>query len=413
LLTADLWRLTPEKSMSATALILSLLAGTAAAEARDEAPAADVAKARALIKQLGDAKFKVRDSAEKELVHLGLASLEALKEGEKNSDLHIQERCRQLQPMIRALTLQKRIDNFLAHRDGPLPKNLPFVVSFMAITGDSKEARQLYAEVLQINPQLLDDAERDQKKGLDQFAAYCQEVNQRTTYRPGVNYEAQRRLVTRADVALYFLLSSEFKNDPTNRVANFGYSFLNAPSIPETLGKDDPAAQPFKKLFLSWVEKQAQPYLVQRGLQIAAEAKMKETLPLVLKQIKEKNVPIYTRAQTALLLVKVGNKEHVKEVEPLLEDKTIVGTFGINNKQGQVQMRDVALAICIKLSGQKMSEYDFDVMKGNDDFIYQSYIYCAFSGDDKREAAHKKYKELKDKTDKEKVEKEKVEKEKK
>src|SRR6516162_2034662 len=176
LLTADLWRLTPEKSMSATALILSLLAGTAAAEARDEAPAADVAKARALIKQLGDAKFKVRDSAEKELVHLGLASLEALKEGEKNSDLHIQERCRQLQPMIRALTLQKRIDNFLAHRDGPLPKNLPFVVSFMAITGDSKEARQLYAEVLQINPQLLDDAERDQKKGLDQFAAYCQEV---------------------------------------------------------------------------------------------------------------------------------------------------------------------------------------------------------------------------------------------
>jgi hypothetical protein len=381
------------------AVILSMLAGTAAAaEARtNEIPAADIAKAQTLVKQLGDAKFKVRDSAEKQLVSLGMASLDALKEGEKSTDLHVQERCRLLQPMIRGLTLQKRIDAFLANQDGPLPKNLPLVENFIKITGDTKEARKLYSEVLQLNAQMLDVAERDVKKGAEDFGAYCQEVNNRMRYVPGVDYREVQKRVTKADVALYFLMTSQLKDDPSNRISNFGYTFLNAPSLPESLAREDETTLPFKKLFLSWVEKAPQPYLVQRGLQLAAEAKMKEALPMVLKQIKEKNVPVYTRAQTALLLVKVGNKEHIKDVEPLLDDKTVVGSFGINNKQGQVQMRDVALAICIKLSGQKMADYDFDVMKGNDDFIYQSYIYCAFSGDDKREAAHMKYKESKDK----------------
>jgi len=96
-------------------------------------------------------------------------------------------------------------------------------------------------------------------------------------------------------------------------------------------------------------------------------------------------------------LAKVGTKEHLKHIEPLLEDKTVVGHFGINNVQGKVQMRDIALAVSIKLSGQKMTEYDFDVMKGNEELIHMSYIYCAFSSDAKRDAAHKKYKDFREK----------------
>jgi hypothetical protein len=159
------------------------------------------------------------------------------------------------------------------------------------------------------------------------------------------------------------------------------------------LGKNTAAEQPLKVLFLEWLQKEPQPWLVHRGLQIGAEANMKEILPLILKFMKDKDAAVYTRAQAALVLIKMGNKEHIKDVAPLLEDKTVIGAIGINNVQGQVQMRDVALAVSIKLSGQKIADYDFDVMKGGDDFIYQSYIYCAFSSDAKRDAAHKKYRE--------------------
>jgi hypothetical protein len=377
-----------------TALLLSFAAPGADGRPNDVC-AADIAKARECVKQLANTKFKVRDTAEKQLIALGLASLDALKEGEKDADLHVQERCRNLQPTIRALTLQKRIDSFLANRDGPIPENLPFAAAFLKLTADSKEARKLYADVLVINPQMLDAIDQDKTKGVGLFQAYCQEIQQQTQYVQGIDYRERQKMITRAHVAMYFLLSSEMSADKSGRISSYGYTFLNAPTLNETLIRDDATTAPFRKLFLNWIEKEPQPYMVQRAVQIAAEARMKEALPLVLKLMNRKDLQGYTRAQTVLLLTKVGTKEHLKEVEPLLDDKSVIGNFGINNKMGQVQMRDVGLAVCIKLSGQKMSSYPFDVMQGADDNLYMSYIYCAFSSEEKREEAHKQYKDWK------------------
>lgn len=376
------------------ALLLSMAAPGADTRSNEVSPA-DIAKARDLIKLLADKKFRVRDAAEKQLVSLGLASLDALKEGEKHPDLHVQERCRLLQPQIRSLTLQKRIDRFVANRDGPIPSDLPFAQSFLKLTDDSPEARKLYTDVLLVNPQLLDAVDQDKTKGISAFQAFCQEIQQQTQYVQGIDYREQQKLITRGHVALYFLLSSELSADKTGRISNYGYTFMNAPTLNETLVKDEPANAPFRKLFLNWIEKEPQPYMVQRGVQIAADAKMKEALPLVLKLINRKDLQGYSRAQTALLLTRVGTKEHIKEMEPLLEDKTVIGNVGINNKMGSVQMRDVALAVCIKLSGQKISSYPFDVMQGADDNLHQSYIYCAFTSDERREEAHKQYKDWK------------------
>jgi len=379
---------------STLAVVFALWTGTAGADARPSNDVgADLNKARDLVKKLADDRFKIRDAAEKELVHLGPASLVALKEGEKHNDLHVQERCRVLQPMIAAMSLQRRVDHFIANRDGPIPEDLPLATSFLKITGDTKEARELYTEILVNHIALLDETQRDKKKGMAAFSLYCQEIN--NSMRFVTDFTARQKTITRTQVALYFLMTTELAADKTGQLASYGYTFMNAPILPETLSKDTPAVQPLKMLFLAWIEKEPQPYMVSRGLQIAADAKMKETLPLVMKMVQSKTSPVYTRAQTALLLTKIGTKEHIKDIEPLLEDKTVVGNFGINNVQGQVQMRDVALAVCIKLSGQKMADYDFDVMKGNEDQLHMSYIYCAFSGDGKRNAAHKKYIDLK------------------
>ena len=377
-----------------TAIVFTLLLGTARAEPQPNAgPAAESLSPKELVERLGDLRFKTRDAAEKALIRLGLSSFDALVEGEKHPDPHVRGRCRELQPIIRSIVLQKRIDRFIANINGPLAKDLPFAAPFINITGDSKEARELYAEVLQANAQLLDEADRDPKKGIEIFSAFCQEVQSRLVYRPGVEQRALQKTISKADVTLYFLLSVELKQDANGRISNSGYSFLSSTNLIENLGKDAPAAVPFKKLFLVWLEKEPQPYMVQRGLQIAADAKMPEVVPLILKLINDKNVQVYTRAQTALSLAKIGTKVHLKDLEPLLQDKTVVGSFGINNKMGEVQMRDVALAVSIKLSGQKIGDYDFDVMKTTDDLIHMSYCYCAFSSDAKRDEAHKKYKE--------------------
>ncbi len=369
-------------------------------------PVADIQKvnetdrARALVKQLGDRNFKVRDAAERELIELGTASLDALKEGEQSTDVHVIDRCRALQPMIRELTLRRRIDDFIANRGEVNPKDLPLAETFLKSTGDTKEARTLFADVLTRHSSLLDLIARDKKKGLDQFTTYCQEVAQRMQFVRGVDPMAQRMNITQSDVSMYMLIAIELSADKTGRVASNAYPFLQAPSLKATLAKDTPENLPFKKLFMVWLEKEPQPHMVHQALQIAVDVKMKEAVPILLNAVKNKTTPIYSRAQTALLLAKVGEKEHLKEIEPLLEDKTVVGNFGVNNKQGTVQMRDVALAVSIKLNGQKMADYDFDVMQGSDENLYQSYIYCAFSSSEKRDAAHAKFKEWKAKQEK-------------
>jgi len=376
---------------TSAALAFTLLAGGIPA---DMSPADDLSKARTLVKQLGDARFKVRDAAEKGLLDLGMASLPALKEGEKSADVHVQDRCRALQPVVRDLTRRQLIEDFIADKQGVNVKELPLAELFLKAAGDSKESRALFATVIEQNGPLMELLSRDKVKGPEQYALHCQEIA-RQSQRLG-----QRSSVTQVDAALHMLVSLEFAGDKTGRISANGYWFLQSPALKESLSKDSAENSPLRKLFLAWLEKEPQSYMVQQALQVAVDSKMSEAVPFILKSIKQKSGPIYERAQVALLLVKVGDKDHSKDLAPLLDDKTVVGHVGANNKQGQVQLRDVALAISIKLNGQKMADYDFDMMQGNEENIAQSYINCAFSTSEKREAAHKKFKEFVEKQDK-------------
>ncbi len=377
-----------------TAIMLSLLAGAPAVDALKQGTgAADLTHARELIKQMGDARFKVRDAAEKELLHLGPSAIEALKEGETDADPHVQERCRALQPTVRALMLQEQIEHF--KKNELAPEGLPFAENFLKITGDTKEARNLYAEAVTLHGAMLDDLWRDRTTGMQGFLGYCVQMAARTGInRSNADFDAVQQSIKRADVVVFFLLNQALAGEKDRRFSTYCYQFLGFRVTAETLSSNAAEALPFKKVYLAWLHAETQPYMVQRGLEVAAQAKLPELLPLALKMAKDKTAPIYSRAQVALLLPTFASKEHLKEIEPLLEDKTLIGTFNINNTRGQVQMRDVALAVCIKLSGQKKSDYDFDVMRSNDDFFQTSYIYCAFSSDEKREAAHRKFKEF-------------------
>jgi hypothetical protein len=288
--------------------------------------------------------------------------------------------------------LQKQIDQF--NHNEIAPESLPFAVNFLKITGDSKEARALYGEMLALHGQMLDELKTDRKNGIRSLAAYCEQTAARTRFQRGVDFVQTQQSLTRPEVLVFLFMCQELAAEKNRPFGNSCYDFLGARVTADALSSDAPEAMLFKKVFLAWLSKETQPYMVQRGLEVAAQAKMKGLAPLAEKFAKDKNVNVYYRAQVLLLFPTLGANEDLKEIEPLLVDKTLIGNFNINNTRGQVQMRDVALAVCIKLSGQKMGDYDFDVMKSNDDFFQTSYIYCAFSSDEKREAAHQKYKEF-------------------
>ncbi len=348
------------------AMIFSVLSTSAGFQSSRSAPT-DSPRPDELVKQLADPQFKVREAADRSLAQLGLAALDALREGEKHADLEVRERCRRLLSTIRRLDLQRRIDSLSAVPNDLLPNDLPFVATFLKIAGDSKEARGLYAEIFRSNPQLLDEAERDRKRGAEFFVVFCDMIRFVKSQNLGD--------ATTAEVALFLLLTNEFA-DADNQFLRIGHYFLQSRNLKEELEKDTNSL-PLKRLFVNWLEKRPMQSLLPQALQLAADVKLKEALPLILKYSKHNDIPAETRFQIIPLLVKVGaTADHLKEIEPLLNDKTI-GRSPLG--QPASQMRDIALWVCVQLSGEKLEDYGFDYG-------------VSFRSDESREAAFKKYK---------------------
>ena len=91
-----------------------------------------------LIADLGNPSLKVREKANSELAKLGGAAVDALREGLKSPDTEVSERCHKLLPSAIDASVQAKIEQFLAHPDGPLPDDLPGLKRWLATVGNSK-----------------------------------------------------------------------------------------------------------------------------------------------------------------------------------------------------------------------------------------------------------------------------------
>ncbi len=138
-----------------------------------------------------------------------------------------------------------------------------------------------------------------------------------------------------------------------------------------------------------------------RALSLGEQLQIKEAIPLALKAAKQRSLSSYYRARSIQFVGKLGEKEQIAQLLPLLKDSGRVSTTRINNTTLNTQIRDVALASIIHLSGQKISEYGFDYARlTNREFLNISYNCYGFSNAQKRGEALKKWQEWKEKQNK-------------
>ena len=78
-------------------LFILVLAGTAFAGSPTPADIADP-KAKSLIQQLGSPRYRERERAATDLLHMGRGAIAALNEGKTHPDPEVQARCEQLLP---------------------------------------------------------------------------------------------------------------------------------------------------------------------------------------------------------------------------------------------------------------------------------------------------------------------------
>lgn len=413
-------------SRSAICGLVVLVAGVALAAAPNQ-PSPDpatlavapeqVAKARALVRQLGSAAYRDRDRAARELADMGRAALPALDAGRGDPDPEVRMRVVALLPRAEADELRARIDTFLADSDAKYVHDLPGFNRFRAIAGDDRDARGLFAEVLKnrANYDLLlalrgVPADRVAPLAACAGAVACagpesppaadlalviaarrQELqllmNPQFPAVGGFQGGGYRPIAPDVpDIALMLLaesLVSETKagiNPFQLQLANFlSQEPLRRAATGE--GKHGPA---FRRLVVHWMDTRDSLIGLQSATNLATHLQMgpRVVSKYAARQLVLDGAQPWARANAAAMVAKNNGKEHLMAVTRLLTDQTYVVRGGPNNPQPDIQVRDVGLAMAVLLTGQDPAAYGLDAANSSKSMKYQ-YTNFRFVGDGK------------------------------
>ena len=154
---------------------------------------------------------------------------------------------------------------------------------------------------------------------------------------------------------------------------------------------------PFRKIVLVWMERQAEDQVTAQILfDTINNLQLKEGLPLALKAVKNKKLKGSGVAHALVTIGRLGDKEHLAVLESCLDDKNQFCGFGIGgrggNVQGNTEVRDVALAMLVRLTKQSFKDYGFAIAGLGYDHLMNNANYLGFSSNKKREQALAKWK---------------------
>jgi hypothetical protein len=241
----------------------------------------------------------------------------------------------------------------------------------------------LFAEMAKAHRRLLEEAESNPKTVGGRLGGECQALFQKMN---GASV-AERRQITLADVAAMMLIAT----DPDAAVPEQGLmmaaNLLYQPAFNQTL-RTGPRSEQARKLFLAWAG-QVKGNAANQTLNIAMQYNLKEGLELGLRLIREKD---WANGMAIVAIGKLGTKDHLKVLEPLLANNTVIMNVNFNNKPGTTEVRDVALAMMVHLTGQSIKDYGYEFFRGNtNEQVFFAPVYLAFAEQAKRDAALKKF----------------------
>ena len=348
-------------------------------------------RATDLVARLGDPDYRDREKAAHELISIGYPALDAVRAGQKSKDEEISERCRKLYPIIWRDALERRIDNLVSDPTAPIPADLPGAADWLKITGDSTDSRRLYGETVLAHPELMLDLATHPDRRAQLYADLVRDVYGRVNLRPVGVGTPVRSGPSEAEAALFLFLGSAGSNRTTfapGTSSSYYYSFLNSPALTGKL--NDSAVH--RKLYAAWLERERYTVILRRGIDIAGQHGVKECLPVLTKIAKDVGTVMYIRATAILGFGKLGTRDDIKLLEPFLKDDTLVANVAVGTDRGSVQIRDAALGAVVQMAGQSLADFGFE-RRPPAGLAVPTYTYFAFGTDEKRAAAHQKWKD--------------------
>jgi hypothetical protein len=293
-----------------------------------------------------------------------------------------------------------RLDAFAADLDGKQTYDLPAWDLFRAVAGEDRNARAVFVMAQRAEPRLLQALAKDSKQAEELFALRFVEMQQSLQSVVNEFGESEDELQVGSIAAL--LLAGGAENVTIAEDAGVQLNpWMYQSSFQEELGSAD-HGRPLRKLLAGWILKDNGPNIAFQNLRLAhTHGFHSEGLTIALRALN-KNSGHITLRQFALMYVGLhGGRKHVRNLQPLLKESTPAAfqpppspSVGAPRPL-QMEIRDVALAVCLHLTGQKASDYGFiaaSLDPGNPDRIF-SFSSQGFADAVHREAALKKWDE--------------------
>jgi len=379
----------PYRLCFATALGLALLSSTTAPANASEAAETERNKLSDLVRQLGSDVYEEREKASQQLQRVGLAAKSALEKGSADEDAEIRRRCQELLPALIEIDLQRRIAAFLADKDGKGVHDIPLWTTFRKAAGEDAGARQLFAEMLQAETLsfLLDCADSPDRQG-DVLERYTRGVQQKMYQRTAGRVQGQ---LTRGEWGAILFIGGETKSAGGREQAPYIISSMLYQPFVRTLLADGAQGAAIRKLLLRWMNNQTNENVILQLTNSIQNLGLKEGTDYLLSVIRDKKVRGIYLAQVLTNLGRQNNKEHIPVLETVLEDQTQLGQVQFNQLRGNTELRDVALAMLVHLTGQSHKDYGFSFLSVNAGLLWAP-NYSGFVTAEQRDAAHKKWK---------------------
>jgi hypothetical protein len=338
---------------------------------------------------LGDDSFRVREQAAGKLAELGSAAKAALVEGLKHPDLEVRRRARWILEQVRAEEFDARLAAFVADTDGSREHNLPGWERYRELVGDGRPARKLFAAMMRSDGPLLSAYEKQSSTLSFLFADRAALAG--SVARGGELGE----LVTPANVATLLLIGSDRGWKEHSRHVSSLYQLLNYPATKNLIERGEHGPLVFS-LLRTWVEGAAANGS-SFGMMMALKYELKETALAQAKELIDAESPSSSMLHYAIIAIgRFGDEQDIPLLKPLLANETVCHRWSNSQlkKNGtiDVQVRDAALVVILRLQGKDPKEHGFKLLRDNPETLYYVYTF-GFIEDEEREAAHAKWAE--------------------
>jgi hypothetical protein len=341
------------------------------------------------IQQLGDDRFSLREEASAHLSRLGIEIRPTLETALRNPDPEIRVRVRRILEAIVKDDLVRRLSAFADDVNDAKHYDLPGWSRYRQVVGSGPAARRLFIEMQRSEPELF------MAVG-DSPAATAQSLGNRI-----IQQSVQLQIPMRSRIpagntitmgsisAMLFVGSDKHVAIADDLGAQLVYLTNSAAANRQSVAGGNASAE-FQKILGAWVSRDASGNLLYLNLNLAIRYDLKEGIGPAAAALRQPNQASQVKQIALMLIGKLGDKANLPAVESCLKDGDVCGAWMMNNRQPfQTQVRDVALAVDIKLQGQDPKAFGFDRFDTNGFAYYNPSIFGFRSAADRESAAKK------------------------